>query len=102
MKRSLGALSILADWGVRVFGLSGLIDKYSYNMYVRTITLSESMNRRSCYTNSCEVLTWVVVGCSLFPLCPLRSKLQYWQTLHHRHSHISSINSPESGGNTNF
>ena len=24
---------------------------------------------------SCKVLTWVVVGCNIFPLCPLRSHI---------------------------
>ena len=37
--RSRGALLIRADWQVRVFGLSGLVDRLSECMSVRTIPL---------------------------------------------------------------
>ena len=29
--------------------------------------------------SSCAVITWLVLGWSVFPLCPLRIQLQYWK-----------------------
>ena len=45
-----GSCSYLADWQVRVFWLSGLVDRPSYRLYVSTITLYGCMNRLSRYT----------------------------------------------------
>ena len=41
--RSLGASLVLADWQVRVFGSSGLIDRTSDHLYVQTINLHGCM-----------------------------------------------------------
>ena len=46
---SLVASLVPVGWQVRVFGISGLIDRPSDHMYVRTIPLSGCMCRRSCY-----------------------------------------------------
>ena len=46
---SLGALFVSADWRVRVFWSSVLVDKPSDSMYVRTIPLSGCIYRRSHY-----------------------------------------------------
>ena len=48
---SLGALIIVADWWVRVFGMSCLADRPSSHMYVHTITLSRCMYRPYNYIN---------------------------------------------------
>ena len=45
----LGASFVSANWGVRVFWSSGLVDRPSDRIYVRTITLSGCMGRRSRY-----------------------------------------------------
>ena len=46
---SLGASSIPADWILRVFELSGIIDRPSDHISVRTIPMSESMDIYSRY-----------------------------------------------------
>ena len=46
---SLGTLFVLADWQVRVFWSSGLVDRPSDLLYIRTIFLSEWMDRISRY-----------------------------------------------------
>ena len=46
---SLGASFILADWRVRVFWLSGIIDRPSDRLHVHTIPMSGCMGRRSHY-----------------------------------------------------
>ena len=48
-RRSLGALFVSADWRVRVFWSSCLLDILSNRLYVSTITLSGCMDRRSCF-----------------------------------------------------
>ena len=46
---SLGASFVSADWKVRVFWLSGLIDRPSDRMYVLTIPMCGCMYRHSSY-----------------------------------------------------
>ena len=46
---SLGASFIPVDWRVKVFGLSGLVDRPSENMFVHTITMSGCMYRQYHY-----------------------------------------------------
>ena len=46
----LGTLFVLADWQVRVFESSGLVDRLSSCMYVHTIPLSGCTDRCSRYT----------------------------------------------------
>ena len=46
---SLGALFVAADWEVRVYGTSSIVYRLSKRLYVRTITLSECMDRCSYY-----------------------------------------------------
>ena len=41
----LGASFVTADWQVRMFGLSGLVDRPYKRMYVRTIPLFRCMYR---------------------------------------------------------
>ena len=47
--RSLGASFVPADWQMRVFGPSGIIDRSYDRLYVRTIPLSGCMGRCSHY-----------------------------------------------------
>ena len=47
---SLGALFVSVYFQVRVFWLSGIIYRPSDHMYIRTIPMSECMDRRSRYT----------------------------------------------------
>ena len=47
---SLGASFVPADWRVRVFESSGLKDRPSDRLSIRTIPLSGCMDRRSRYT----------------------------------------------------
>ena len=49
---SLGTSMVLVDWQVRVFGPSILVDRPSDHLYVRTITMSGCMGRRSHYKPS--------------------------------------------------
>ena len=46
---SLGESLVLADSWVRMFWSSGLVDRPSDRLYVRTIPLSGCMDRRYCY-----------------------------------------------------
>ena len=48
--RSLGASFAPADWQMRVFWLSGIVDIPSDHLYVRTIHMSGCIDRRSRYT----------------------------------------------------
>ena len=45
---SQGALAVPSDWQVRVFWMSGLIDRQSDRLYISTIPLYGCMDRRSC------------------------------------------------------
>ena len=47
---SLGVSFLLSDWQVRVFCLSGFVDRTYDRLYVHTISLSGFMERRSRYT----------------------------------------------------
>ena len=49
VKGSLGVLFVLEDWQVRVFWLSGLVDRPSDRLCIHTIPLSGCMERRSRY-----------------------------------------------------
>ena len=46
----LGSSFVLADWQVRAFGTSGILDITSDHMYIRTITMFGCMGRRYRYT----------------------------------------------------
>ena len=46
---SLGGFLVLEDWQVRVFGKSGIVDRPSDRLYVRTIPQYGYMNRRYRY-----------------------------------------------------
>ena len=52
---SLGASFVSADWQVRVFWLSGIVDRPSNHLYIRNIPMSGCMDRRSCYTRLREL-----------------------------------------------
>ena len=52
-------------------------------MYVNILVTVNTWYFDTLY--SCEVLTWGVVGWSVFPLCPLRSQLLYCQNCMHHH-----------------
>ena len=46
---SLGSSFVSADWRVRVLWSSGILDRPSDDLYVRTITMSGCIDRLSCY-----------------------------------------------------
>ena len=61
---SLGASLVLADWQVRVLMSSGLVDRPSDCLYVRTITLSGCTEKRphcKCYSIQVSVRTTDVI-----------------------------------------
>ena len=45
-----GGLFVFADWRVRVLWSSGLVDRPSNRLHIRTIPLSVCMYRSSCYS----------------------------------------------------
>ena len=49
-RRSLGILLVLADWRMKVFWSSGIVDIPSDRIYIRTIPLPGCMKRCSNYT----------------------------------------------------
>ena len=63
-KGSRGMLLVLADWQVRVFWSSGIIDTPSDRMYLHNISLYGCIDRHYCYTSRKRLLNSPIVNFS--------------------------------------
>ena len=68
---SQGASFVLKDWKVRVLWLFGIVDRPSKHIYVRTITMSGCVDRRSRYNHPKNSTTSLIL--------PL-SNIKHWST----------------------